>query len=95
MNACAIFKETSHERLFLVQVSGMRSNLWPGAVVVTYGQEFSNVYVGWGLKNIPYVPLPPPPITEEFAMDQMISIDMPQKLDPNAEPPAEPTGEEE
>lgn len=40
----------------------MRSNLWPGAVCACQGPRFTNVYVGWGLKNAPFLPMPPPPV---------------------------------
>lgn len=55
---------------------------------MTHGADFFNVYVGWGLKNAPYVPMPPPPVTEEYAQDQMASLDLPPKPDYSASPPA-------
>lgn len=86
---------SSSSRFAKGQVMGMRSNLWPGAVVATHGQDVFNVYIGWGLKNCPYVPPPPPPITEEFDQALMASLDMPQKTDPDAAPPVEAVEEEE
>ena len=49
-----------------VQVAGMRSNLWPGAAAVASGPAFTNVYVGWGIKTAPFLPLPPPPVAQEY-----------------------------
>lgn len=48
------------------QVAGMRSNLWPGAAAVASGSAFTNVYVGWGIKTAPFLPLPPPPVAQEY-----------------------------
>ena len=48
------------------QVAGMRSNLWPGAAAVASGAAFTNVYVGWGIKTAPFLPLPPPPVAQEY-----------------------------
>jgi hypothetical protein len=42
--------------------SGLRSNQWPGAFCACQGSRFTNVYVGWGVKNAAFVPLPPPPV---------------------------------
>ena len=50
----------------LLQVAGMRSNLWPGAAAVASGAAFTNVYVGWGVKTGPFLPLPPPPVAQEY-----------------------------
>ena len=44
----------------------MRSNLWPGAAAVASGPAFTNVYVGWGIKTAPFLPLPPPPVAQEY-----------------------------
>lgn len=48
------------------QVVGMRSNLWPGAIAVMAGGAFSNVYIGYGLKNERLVPPPPPAVNDEW-----------------------------
>jgi radial spoke head protein 4/6 len=69
------------------QVLGLRSNLWPGAIALAHGKEFDNVYVGWGIKNAPYVPPPPVPVSTEFDQAQVASVDMPAKPDPDAAPP--------
>jgi len=45
------------------QVAGLRSNQWPGAFCACLGERFTNVYVGWGVKNATFVPLPPPPVS--------------------------------
>lgn len=44
----------------------MRSNLWPGAAAVASGTAFTNVFVGWGIKTAPFLPLPPPPVAQEY-----------------------------
>ena len=54
------------EGVFLFQVAGMRSNLWRGAAAVASGAAFTNVYVGWGVKTGPFLPLPPPPVAQEY-----------------------------
>jgi len=76
------------------QVAGMRSNLWPGAVAAAKGAEFANVYVGWGLKNVPFTPQPPPPVAVEFDMGAMESSELPPKPE-REEPPAEDEEEPE
>eukprot|EP00240_Pyramimonas_obovata_P001548 CAMPEP_0118936424 /NCGR_PEP_ID=MMETSP1169-20130426/18887_1 /TAXON_ID=36882 /ORGANISM="Pyramimonas obovata, Strain CCMP722" /LENGTH=460 /DNA_ID=CAMNT_0006879681 /DNA_START=83 /DNA_END=1465 /DNA_ORIENTATION=+ len=48
------------------QVVGLRSNLWPGAIVVYAGNSFSNVYIGHGLKNERLLPPPPPAVCGEW-----------------------------
>lgn len=55
----------------LFQVAGVRSNLWQGAAAVASGAAFTNVYVGWGIKTERFLPLPPPPVAQEY--DQVIS----------------------
>lgn len=70
-----------------LQVAGVRSTLWPGAFSVANGKSFSNLYVGWGLKNTPFVPLPPPPIAAEFDQTLMESTELPPK--PSEEKPEE------
>ena len=42
------------------QVGGVRSNLWPEAFCAAKGQQFTNIYVGWAIKNAPFVPLQSP-----------------------------------
>ncbi|KAK9828684.1 hypothetical protein WJX72_001516 [[Myrmecia] bisecta] len=70
------------------QVAGVRSNLWPGALAVTSGAAFSNIYVGWGIKNAPFVPMPPPPVATEYDQALVESKDLPVRPEPEA-PPAE------
>lgn len=67
------------------QAAGLRSNLWPGAYAVSKGVSFVNVYVGYGLKNAPFVPLPPPAVAQEFNMAQMESTDLPPPPKPEEE----------
>jgi radial spoke head protein 4A len=49
------------------QVTGVRSNLWPGAVAVMAKGAFTNVYIGWGLKNEKLLPAPPPAVMGEWS----------------------------
>ena len=84
----AIQRRHAHS-LPLTQVGGVRSNLWPGAVCAAKGKAFSNLYVGWGIKRAPFVPLPPPPVAKEFDLKLVESLDLPPKPKP---PPVE--GEE-
>ena len=63
----------------------MRSNLWPGAVCAAKDKAFTNLYVGWGIKRAPFVPLPPPPVAKEFDLALVESLDLPPK--PNPPPP--------
>lgn len=76
------------------QVAAMRSNLWPGAVAAAKGADFANIYVGWGLKNAPFTPQPPPPVATEFDMAAMESTELPPKPE-REEPPAEDEEEPE
>lgn len=71
------------------QVGGLRSNLWPGAYCVAQGARFSNVYVGWGIKNAPFIPLPPPPVSKEFDAGLVESSELPPKPTAAAEEAAE------
>ncbi|GLC46426.1 putative splicing factor, arginine/serine-rich 4 [Pleodorina starrii] len=48
------------------QAGGLRSLVWPGAVCGGREGVWTCVYVGWGVKNAPFVPLPPPPVAAEF-----------------------------
>eukprot|EP00775_Hariotina_reticulata_P011489 gene11489-11632_t len=64
------------------QVAGLRSNLWPGAVCACQGSRFTNVYVGWGIKNALYVPLPPPPVSKEYDAALVESAELPLKVVP-------------
>lgn len=71
----------------VLQVVGARSNLWPGAVSVASGQATANVYVGWGLKNAPFVPPPPPALPTEYQGAPLESLELPLKPEPEAVPP--------
>jgi hypothetical protein len=74
------------------QVAGLRSNLWPGAACACQGHRFTNIYVGWGVKAAPYVPLPPPPVAKEYDAALVESSELPPKPAPPAE--EEGAGEE-
>lgn len=65
------------------QVGGLRSVRWPGAFCVAKGLTYANVYVGWGAKNAPFVPLPPPPVAGEFDFGAVET----QELAPKPAPP--------
>jgi len=67
------------------QAGGMRSLRWPGAVCAAQGARFTNLYVGYGLKNAPFVPLPPPPVAKEFDAGLVESSELPPKPAPPAE----------
>lgn len=61
--------------------------------MVGQDKRFSNLYVGWGLKNAPFVPLPPPPVAKEYDQALVESLELPPKPAP---PPAEgEAGEDE
>lgn len=74
------------------QVLGVRSNRWPGALAVAHGRSAFSVYAGWALKSEAFVPLPPPPISEEYDQAQLVAVDLPVKADPDAAPAAETEG---
>lgn len=71
------------------QVGGLRSIVWPGAFVAAKGAVAASIYVGWGVKNAPFVPVPPPPVTKEFDFGAVET----QELPPKPAPPP-PEGEE-
>ncbi|KAL3137432.1 hypothetical protein ABBQ32_006953 [Trebouxia sp. C0010 RCD-2024] len=71
------------------QVAGVRSNLWQGAAAVASGAAFTNVYVGWGVKTERFLPLPPPPVAQEYDQVRCVtckalveSNELPQKPEP-------------
>jgi len=67
------------------QVVGLKSLVWPGAVAVYSAGSFSNCYVGYGLKNAPFVPTPPPPISAEYAGLMQESSELPPRPDEPAD----------
>ncbi len=69
----------------------MRSNVWPGAFCAAKGKHFTNVYVGWGQRNAPLTPLPPPALCDEFDAS---TLSEQTELPPKPAPPAA-EGEEE
>lgn len=73
------------------QVGGVRSNLWPGAFVAAKDKSFSNIYVGWGIKNAAFIPMPPPPVAQEFDQAAVESLELPPKPQP---PPPDEEGDE-
>jgi hypothetical protein len=50
------------------KVSAAISLQWPGATAVAAGGAFSNIYIGWGQKQLQelYTPPPPPLVMREF-----------------------------
>jgi len=66
------------------QTAGVRSTIWSGAVAVASGALFSNMYVGWGVKNAPFVPTPPPAPAAE-AEPLVESTELPPIPDPEPE----------
>ncbi|KAG2444989.1 hypothetical protein HYH02_008859 [Chlamydomonas schloesseri] len=69
------------------QAGGLRSLVWPGAVCGGRGNDWTCVYVGWGVKNAPFVPLPPPPVAQEFAWGEVETQEL--ELKPAPPPPEE------
>lgn len=74
------------------QVAGLRSNLWPGAFCASKGKRFANIYVGWGHKNVPFVPLAPLPVDVEFDLNLVQSQEL--ALKPVPEVPEEEEADE-
>lgn len=88
VKAWSICKSSSIKNL-KHQVLCLRSHLWPGAYCVATPTSFSNIYVGYGVKNEPFKPTMPPPVMKEYAGELVEATDLPPKPEP---PPAE--GEE-
>jgi len=65
-------------------VVAVKSLLWPGAVCVSQGTEFVNLYVGYGHKVRTYYPVAPPAVLDEPADME----EMPEPT-PLEEPPVE------
>jgi len=74
------------------QVCGLRSNYWIGAYAVASGKNWSNIYVGDGVKNTAYVPVPPPTPASEYNEALVESSELPPKPEVEA---AEEDAEEE
>ena len=75
----------------------MRSLLWPGAYAIATPSGFSNIYIGWGVKNAPYSSAAPPAVQKEYEPAEgepalAESTELPPKPEP--EVPESPTGEE-
>ncbi|GFR44664.1 hypothetical protein Agub_g5954 [Astrephomene gubernaculifera] len=75
------------------QAGGLRSLVWPGAVCGAREAEWTCCYVGWGMKNAPFVPLPPPPVAAEFDWGAVETQEL--ELKPETPPPEEEDEEEE
>lgn len=74
------------------QVIGVRSNLWTGAFSAVKGTRFANVYVGWGLKEGPFNPQAPPPVSREINIEELKESNA---LPPKPEKTQEETTEQE
>jgi hypothetical protein len=59
------------------QPAGVQSTLWPGAVAVTDGQIWMNIYVGWGLKREKPYSFPSPPRMQEERLLPLECNDLP------------------
>jgi radial spoke head protein 4A len=75
----------------------VRSLLWPGAYALATPSGFSNLYIGWGVKNAPYSPPSPPEVQIEYEPAEgeaalVESSELPPKPEP--EVPESPDGEE-
>jgi hypothetical protein len=55
----------------------LRSLLWPGAYTVSTKNGYSNVYIGWGIKNAPYEPPLPPDVQKEYEGELVESVELP------------------
>ena len=72
-----IYQSASDAKPGLLQVSGMRSNVWPGAYAAASGKIVSNIYVGWAIKSAPFMPMPPPLPAQEFAAVPLECTELP------------------
>ncbi|KAG0603721.1 hypothetical protein M758_10G116300 [Ceratodon purpureus] len=84
IKAWSICKSSSIKNL-KHQVVCLRSHLWPGAYCVATPTSFSNIYVGYGVKNEPFKPTMPPAVQKEFAGELIEATDLPPKPDPPSE----------
>lgn len=66
------------------QVVCLRSLLWPGAYTVATKDGFSNVYIGWGVKNSLYEPPLPPEVQNEYGGELVESLELPPIPEPEA-----------
>ncbi|KXZ46195.1 hypothetical protein GPECTOR_46g264 [Gonium pectorale] len=67
------------------QVTGVRSNRWPGAACAALGRHFTSIYVGWGLKAGEFAPAPPPPPAPHWPELLLESNELPPKPAPPEE----------
>lgn len=82
------------------QIVCLRSFLWPGAYAIATKDGFSNVYIGWGLKNTPYEPPSPPEVQKEYEGELIETQELPPIPEPEVheepiESEAEHGGDEE
>lgn len=76
------------------QVIGVRSNLWSGAFSAVKGTRFANVYVGWGLKEGPFNPQTPPPLSHEINIEELKESNaLPHKPEKTQDETIEPEAE--
>ena len=84
IKAWSICKSSSIKNL-KHQVICLRSHLWPGAYCIATPTSFSNIYIGYGVKNEPFKPTMPPPVQKEFIGQFIEATDLPSKPDPSLE----------
>lgn len=70
----------------------LRSFLWPGAYTVGTKDGFSNIYIGWGVKNSPFQPPLPPEVQKEYEGELLESLELPPIPEPEVQ--QEPTESE-
>lgn len=73
------------------QVAGLASNTWPGAIALTNGKVWANVYVGWGVKRQALYQPPPPPALAADVLPMQERNDLPP---PPPKPEVEAEAEE-
>ncbi|MCO5578725.1 hypothetical protein L7F22_032570 [Adiantum nelumboides] len=78
------------------QVVCLRSLLWPGAYTVSTKNGYSNVYIGWGVKNSAFQPPLPPEVQKEYEGELSESLELPPIPAPEVhEEPSESEAEHE
>ncbi|KAI5083743.1 hypothetical protein GOP47_0003486 [Adiantum capillus-veneris] len=76
------------------QVVCLRSLLWPGAYTVATKDGYSNIYIGWAVKNSPFQPPLPPEVQKEYEGELVESLELPPIPEPQVhEEPSESEAE--
>lgn len=73
----------------------IKSNRWPGAVTVSKGGKFTNVYVGYGIKKGDPIfnPTEPPEVQKD--PEESAQCEEPKPEPPKDEPKGEDEGEKD